>query len=74
MKSYKQLVLEQNLLNAEVHVAGGERLLEQQRASIEQRRRDGRNVELATRLLAEMEETQRLHVNDRDRLRRELAE
>ena len=74
MKTYERRVLEQHLLNAEAHVVGGERLLEQQRASIEQRRRDGHDVELATQLLAEMEESQRLHLNDRDRLRRELAE
>ena len=71
MDARKRQLLEQNLAAAERHVVEGERLLEKQRASIEQRRLDGFDVELATQLLNEMEYTQRMHIADRDRLRRE---
>jgi hypothetical protein len=39
---------------------------------IEKRRRDGHHTELAVQLLDEMEQSLRLHKQDRDRLRREL--
>ena len=72
MNATKLQMLEQHLAQAERHVADGERLLEKQRAMIERRQGEGLDVELATQLLAEMEYTQRLHIEDRDRLRSEL--
>jgi hypothetical protein len=63
--------LAQHLVEAERHVSEGERLVEHQRRSIEKRRRDGHHTELAMQLLEEMEESLRLHIQDRDRLRRE---
>lgn len=72
MDGTKRPLLEQHLAEAERHVAEGERLLEHERATIEQRRRQGLDVELAMQLLAEMEYTQRMHVEERERLRCEL--
>jgi phytoene dehydrogenase-like protein len=63
--------LAQHLLEAERHVSEGERLVEHQRRTVEKRRRDGHHTELALQLLEEMEESLRLHIQDRDRLRRE---
>ena len=65
--------LAQHLVEAERHVSEGERLVEHQRRRVEKRRRDGHHAELATQLLEEMEESLRLHIQDRDRLRREWA-
>jgi hypothetical protein len=72
MHSEEQL-LREHLGEAERHVAQGERLVEHQRMTIEARRRDGLDIELPTQLLAEMEESQRLHIEGRNRLREELA-
>jgi hypothetical protein len=58
-----------DLETAERHVSRGERLVERQRAAVEELRRDGHNVDVATGLLAVMEETLRLQIGDRDRLR-----
>jgi hypothetical protein len=66
--------LAQHLVEAEQHVSDGERLVEHQRRAIEKRRRDGHHTELAMQLLEEMEESLRLHILDRDRLRREWAD
>jgi hypothetical protein len=65
-------VLEQHLAQAERHVLQGDLILERQRRLIDQRLRDGRDIELAVELLAQMEEMQRMHLADRDRLRDEL--
>jgi hypothetical protein len=62
-----------NLERAERHVLKGERLVERQRATVEELRRDGHNVDLATGLLAEMEKSLRLHIGDRDRLVQQYA-
>ena len=72
MDATKRCLLERHLADAERHVANGDRVLAKQGAMIEHRRSKGLDVELATQLLAEMENTQRLHVTERDRLRREL--
>ena len=69
----ERALLEQRLAEAERHVLEGERLVQRQRATIEERRHAGLEVELATDLLAMMEDTLGLHIADRDRLRRELA-
>jgi hypothetical protein len=66
-------IMERHLARAERHVLEGELRLERQRAIIEERRRDDHDVELSEQLLAQMEESQRLHVAERDRLRAEPA-
>jgi hypothetical protein len=62
-----------HFVEAERHVSEGERLVQHQRRIIEKRRRDGHHTELAMQLLAEMEESLRLQIEDRDRLRQYLA-
>lgn len=70
----KRQQVERHLDEAERHVAEGERLLESERRNVEERLRDDHPVTLAMELLTTMEETQRLHREDRDRLRREFAD
>jgi hypothetical protein len=66
-------VLEQHLAQAERHVLQGETILERQHRLIEEHECGGHDTEAARKLLAQLEELQRLHLADRDRLRRELA-
>jgi hypothetical protein len=73
MDATKRCLLERHLADAERHVATGDRVLAKQAAMIENRRSEGLDVELAMQLFGEMENTQRLHVAERDRLRRELS-
>jgi hypothetical protein len=73
MNGAKRGLLEQHLAEAERHVAESETRLGHQRASVEERQRDGHEVGLAATLLAEMEETYRMQLADRERLRGELA-
>jgi len=65
--------ISQHLLEAERRVSEGERLVEHQRMRVEKRRREGHHTQLAMQLLTEMEESLRLHIQDRDRLRQGLA-
>lgn len=74
MDSAKQSELEQLLAEAERHVFEGECLLERQRKLLERYRRHGHDPQLFCELLAAMEDTHRLHVAQRDRLRREREE
>ena len=73
MDATKRRLVEQHLAEAERHVASGDRVLAQQIAMIAHRRSEGLDVELAMQLLGEMQYTQRLHVEERDRLLRLLA-
>ena len=65
--------LAQHLVEAERHVSDLERLVAHQQRTIAKRRRNGHHTELAMQLLEEMEDSLRRHVQDRDRLRQELA-
>jgi hypothetical protein len=71
----RQMILD-HLGKAEQHVALGYQHIERQRALVEQLVRDGHADEAtrAAELLARFEEMQTLHIADRDRLRKELAE
>lgn len=62
----------QNLAQAEMHVASGERHISQQRAIIDELERGGHDATEAKALLVGFEQTQRLHLENRDRLRQEL--
>ena len=62
----------ENLAQAELHVASGERHIAQQRAIIDELERAGQDATEARALLAGFEQTQRLHIENRDRLRRQL--
>ena len=63
-----------HLEQAEQHVADGERHLESQRTVVRDLERDGHYASQAKATLAQFEEMEAMHVADRDRLRRELAQ
>jgi hypothetical protein len=69
----EQRRIAQHFVEAERLVLEGERLVAHQRLTIAKRRRDGHHTELAVHLLNEMEESLRLHMRDRDRLRQQLT-
>jgi hypothetical protein len=64
----------QRLNGLEQQVALGERHIAEQRALIGKLEREGHDVSSATSLLATLEESQRLHVEHRDRLEKELLD
>ncbi|SFH81178.1 hypothetical protein [Bradyrhizobium sp. Gha] len=66
-------MLQQHLAMAERHVALGEDHLARQEALVAELDRDGHDTADALAILATMRETQRLHLQDRDRLLAELA-
>ena len=66
-------VLRAHLAQAEDNVTLGEQHIAKQRALIEKLEGDGHDTVKARELLAVFEETQVLHVADRDRLLRELS-
>ena len=61
-----------HLAQAERHVAQGDGHILRQRALIDRLHRDGHETSVAEDLLRRFEEIQRMHIADRDRLRREL--
>ena len=67
-------LLTQHLEMAERHVSQGERHIAQQRELIAQLKRGGHGTRQAIQLLRQFEELQKLHVADRDRLRKELSD
>jgi hypothetical protein len=68
----RQTMLE-HLAMAERHVTEGEIHLSRQRALVAEWDRDGHDTADARAILATMLETQRLHVEDRDRMLKELS-
>jgi hypothetical protein len=64
--------VEMALAQAERHVAQGEVILARQRAMIRAWERSGRNAALCKEFLSVFEDSQRWHIADRDRLRRDL--
>jgi hypothetical protein len=67
-------MLEQRLAEAERHVALGEKHLARQREILQDLRVKGRDILEAERLLTNMEASQRLHIEGRDRIAREIAD
>ena len=67
-------VLWAHLVKAEDAAEQGERQLSRQRRLIASLERDGHDAKAAYALLATLEESQALHVFDRDRLQREWAQ
>jgi Spy/CpxP family protein refolding chaperone len=63
-----------HLEKARRHVAEGELHLAHQRELVAKLGRDGHDTKDARQLLEQFEELQQLHIQDRDRLERELAE
>lgn len=66
-------MLQNHLALADEHVATGKKLVAKQRALLKELKRDGHDTEMAETLLAQFEETQALHIVDRNRIRAELA-
>jgi uncharacterized coiled-coil protein SlyX len=67
--------VEQRLALAEVHIAKGEKIVARQRDIVDELQRDGHALAAtASALLGKFEELQAIHIDDRDRLRRELSE
>lgn len=64
----------EHLRHARDRVAEGERHIREQQQRIASLERDGHELALARQLLETLEETQVLHVQDRDRLINELAQ
>jgi hypothetical protein len=64
--------VEMALAQVERHVARGETILALQRATIVAAERIGRNVALCKEFLSVFEESQRLHIAHRDRLRKDM--
>src|SRR5262249_36108034 len=62
----------EHLALAESHVAEGQQHIKRQREIVRALECDGRDLATAKSLLAQFEETQLLHIRDRDRLRQEL--
>ena len=65
-------MIEDHLALAERHVADGERHVARQKRLVYELERDGHDVTQAVTLVSTFEDTQALHVADRDRLREEL--
>lgn len=66
-------MLEEHLAMAERHVAEGQQRVEGQRRLVAEMERDGHDIVEGRRMLAAFEETQRLAIEDRDRIAQELA-
>jgi hypothetical protein len=69
----KEMIV-RHLAKAERAVALGQKHIAEQRAIIEQLSRSGRNMGQAEQLLLTFVETQRVHVEHLDRVRKELSE
>ena len=67
----EQRYLQRRLTDAEMHVSKADQLVERQRAMIEDLRRQRHDTTAAQRLLDQMERSQRLHLDDLDRLLQE---
>jgi hypothetical protein len=65
--------VEHHLALAEKHVAQAQAVVEQQRRIVAELRRDGHDSMLSRQILATLEQTLVLHIEDRDRLIKELA-
>jgi hypothetical protein len=66
-------LVERHLAQAERHVIQGENHIARQRQIIDELASGGHDLKAAQDLLAQFEDTQTMHVADRDRLRAELA-
>ena len=71
MNVAEQRHLQRRLTDAEMHVSKADQLVERQRAMIEDLRRQRHDTAAAQRLLDQMKLSQRLHLDDLDRLLRE---
>ena len=68
------VALQQQLADAEAHVALGDGLVRHQKEVVAELLRDGHPSDQARKLLASFEDRQTILIADRDRLRDELAQ
>jgi hypothetical protein len=73
MDGEKRRLLEERLAGANRHVTVGRVLVGRHRKNIAEGQFDAHVLGVATELLAELEQSLRLHLEDRNRLRKELA-
>jgi hypothetical protein len=66
--------LREHLAMADRHVGEGERNVSKQRALVAELQRDGHDAWLASKILRQFEALQATFIQDRERLRRELAQ
>jgi hypothetical protein len=66
-------MLREHLAEAEAQVAKGLKHLAEQRAVIAELERDGHDTKTARELFATLMQSQELHIEHRDRLKRELG-
>jgi hypothetical protein len=66
-------MLERHLAQAERHVSDGEHTVARQREIVAKLVKDGHDSRMAQELLTQFEQSQAIHVADRDRIRSELA-
>jgi hypothetical protein len=64
----RQMLLD-HLEEAQRHISNGARLLERERAILEEQRRDGHDIKQAEALLQTMEELQQVHIDHLDLIR-----
>ena len=69
-----ETIIQDHLALAERHVAQGRGHVVRQKQIIIDLRNGGHDTTMAETLLAEFEQTLRMHIADRDRLKRELAD
>ena len=74
MNTEQRRHLDRRLIEAEMHVSKADQLVERQRAMVEDLRRQRHDTAAAQRLLTQMELSQRLHIDDLDRLLQERNE
>lgn len=67
-------LLREHLEQAERHVAQGEQHIRSQKARIVDLERDGRDTTQARQVLKTFEDSQKMHVADRDRARQEVIQ
>jgi hypothetical protein len=65
-------MIAEHLAQAERHVAEGEKIISRQRALVVIAEATGGDAERSKALLASFEDTQAIHIADRERLREEL--
>lgn len=66
-------MLERHLEQANEHVTAGERDIARQKRIIAELERDGHDAARAHQILGTFETLQKMHIEDRDRVQRELA-
>jgi hypothetical protein len=69
-----EVMIRDHLALAEQHVAQGERHIAEQRARIDELERSGADTTTAKEVLSVFQQTQTMHLADRERLRGELEQ